>query len=289
MFGTCLTRKGLLICVLMLTGLMAAAQGSDSAHFVKAAWKKERLGRGVKLVMHSFQDKDLFGSNQFIVYAVIKGAGKKRGFNIAAAPKLLKPVSVFAQESGAEVAVNGNFFNIKEGGSVDYVKVNNRVISENLVGTNEKMTAHQRSAVVIKDGKLSIVQGGEEPGWPDALAATSVLANGPLLVQDAADLAIAGSAFSQNRHPRTAVGVTRKGAVILLVADGRSANAAGLSLDELRKVMRWLNCVAVINFDGGGSSTLWTRKKGVVNHPSDNKEWDHKGERAVANILFYSR
>ncbi|MGJ7033410.1 phosphodiester glycosidase family protein [Niabella hirudinis] len=49
------------------------------------------------------------------------------------------------------------------------------------------------------------------------------------------------------------------------------------------------HCISIINFDGGGSSTLWTRKRGVINHPSDNKKWDHAGERSVANVLYYSK
>lgn len=289
MYRACSFRSRLLIFILILMGLTATAQEPDSVRFVKAAWKKERLGRGVKLVKHQFQNKELFASNQFIVYAAIKGSGKKGRFNIAADRKLLKPVSVFAREAGALVAINGNFFNTKEGGSVDYVKVDGLVVNENLVGSKGKMSVHQKAAVTIQNGKPTIVQGGAQPNWPDQLPATSVLANGPLLVHNDAEVATDRSSFSQNRHPRTAAGITRNGTVILLVADGRSANAAGLSLEELRKIMRWLNCVAVINFDGGGSSTLWTRKKGVVNHPSDNKKWDHEGERSVANILFYKK
>lgn len=75
----------------------------------------------------------------------------------------------------------------------------------------------------------------------------------------------------------------------MLVADGRNANAEGMSLFELTKIMRWLGCVSAINFDGGGSSTLWTAKEGVVNYPTDNRNWDHEGERKVANILYFKR
>ncbi|WP_157557834.1 phosphodiester glycosidase family protein [Niabella aurantiaca] len=289
MFTAGTTRKGFLFFCFIMTGLMAVAQDADSVRFVKARWKKERIGRGTKLVTHHFRDKDLFMANQFIAYAVVKNHGRKRGFHIAAEKKLLKPVSVFAKEAGALVAINGNFFNTKEGGSVDYVRVDGRVLSGNLVNARGKMSVHQKAAVVIQDGKLAIVEGGARPGWPDSVPAASVLANGPLLLQNAADAPVDPSAFSKNRHPRTAVGITKKGAVILLVADGRSPEAAGLSLEELRKLMRWLHCVAAINFDGGGSTTLWTQKRGVINHPSDNKKWDHKGERAVANALFYSR
>ncbi|MCF3111874.1 phosphodiester glycosidase family protein [Niabella sp. CC-SYL272] len=289
MFTGCIARKGAFLLLLTMGFLMAAAQDMDSVQFVKAAWKKERLGAGVQLYTRQFTDKALFASNQFIVYAVIKNRGRKKRFHIAAEKKMLKPVSVFAREANAIVAVNGNFFNTKDGGSVDYVKTDGRLISENLVGGGGKLSAHQRSAIAIKRGKLSIVAGNDKADWPDAIAASSVMANGPLLTLDAVDQVMDASAFSRNRHPRTAVGLTKRGKVILLVADGRYTNAAGLSLGELQKIMRWLNCSSAINFDGGGSSTLWTRKRGVVNHPSDNKKWDHEGERPVANVLYYSK
>jgi exopolysaccharide biosynthesis protein len=41
-----------------------------------------------------------------------------------------------------------------------------------------------------------------------------------------------------------------------------------------------------MNFDGGGSSTLWTKEYGVINHPYDNKVFDHKGERKVPNAII---
>jgi exopolysaccharide biosynthesis protein len=40
-----------------------------------------------------------------------------------------------------------------------------------------------------------------------------------------------------------------------------------------------------LNLDGGGSSTLWTRSAGVLNHPSDNGRFDHFGQRVVPNII----
>jgi len=44
-----------------------------------------------------------------------------------------------------------------------------------------------------------------------------------------------------------------------------------------------------MNLDGGGSSTLYVNgatETGVVNHPSDNKKFDHLGQRPVANIIY---
>ena len=42
----------------------------------------------------------------------------------------------------------------------------------------------------------------------------------------------------------------------------------------------------IYNLDGGGSSTLWIKESGVLNHPSDNGKFDNKGERRVANSII---
>lgn len=36
---------------------------------------------------------------------------------------------------------------------------------------------------------------------------------------------------------------------------------------------------------GVGSSSLWTPSTGVINHPCDNKKWDHEGERKDPTIF----
>jgi exopolysaccharide biosynthesis protein len=43
-----------------------------------------------------------------------------------------------------------------------------------------------------------------------------------------------------------------------------------------------------MNLDGGGSAAMWIKgkpHKGIVSHPSDNKAFDHLGERAIANAI----
>jgi len=285
----CIIKRILLSVLFACSIVFAFAQDADSIHFVNHTFKKERVGKGVMLVSGQFADKDLFGSNQYISYIVIKNKKRKNGFAIEADPKILKTVPEFAAGVDAIAAINGNFFNVKEGGATDYVKQNGIDINQNVIGKNGQLSERQQAAVVLEKGKLKIVKGSRDSNWVHALAAPSVMVSGPLLVFNGANEPLDGSAFTKNRHPRSATGVTKNGRVLLLVADGRNMNAAGLSLPELAKVMRWLGCRDAINFDGGGSSTLWTRSRGVVNHPSDNKKWDHEGVRKVANILYFRR
>lgn len=76
---------------------------------------------------------------------------------------------------------------------------------------------------------------------------------------------------------------------MLLTLDGRTDQAAGMTLLQLTDLMILLHCRDAVNLDGGGSTTMWINGKpfsGVVNMPCDNKTFDHEGERAVSDILI---
>jgi hypothetical protein len=89
--------------------------------------------------------------------------------------------------------------------------------------------------------------------------------------------------FGERRHPRTAIGWTPDGRLLLVVVDGRQLPASdGMSLPELAWLFRRLGASHALNLDGGGSSAMVLRGT-VVNRPSDPQ-----GERAVGNILALS-
>jgi hypothetical protein len=81
------------------------------------------------------------------------------------------------------------------------------------------------------------------------------------------------------RHPRTAVGRTPQGEVLLLTIDGRRAGwSTGVSAPELVEVFRALGAADAVNLDGGGSTTM-TVAGAVRNRPSE-------AGRGVPDALF---
>ena len=85
-----------------------------------------------------------------------------------------------------------------------------------------------------------------------------------------------------NKDPRTAIGLTLDGKLILIVADGRTNESAGLSFRELGYIFEEFGTKTAINLDGGGSSALWIKDR-IVNVPIDRGEPGR--ERWVANHL----
>ena len=83
------------------------------------------------------------------------------------------------------------------------------------------------------------------------------------------------------------MGWDENGMVYMVVVDGRfPGQADGMSILELAAVTRILGLKDAINLDGGGSSTLWTDKTGIINFPYDNRKFDHEGARKVPNIVI---
>lgn len=78
--------------------------------------------------------------------------------------------------------------------------------------------------------------------------------------------------FSGTRAPRSAVGATRDGHMLLVAIDGRRPPLNhGATLTEMASLMRELGCVNAVNLDGGGSTQMWVSGK-IVNTPSDGRE-----------------
>lgn len=259
---------------------------------VNALWKNTRLAENVVLKTHHFNEKELFKSNENISYIEVTPKKHAAGFDLGYEKQILKTTSNFAHEKKALAAINGSFFDVKNGGSVDFLKYADTIITENRLEKGGKRARHQQSAIAITKGKLTIEQWNGKPDWEKQLSAAHVLLSGPMLVFKGRDQLLDTTSFTKARHPRSAVGIKENGRIILITVDGRNDQSAGMSLEELKKTLLWLGCKTALNLDGGGSTTLWVEgegSKGVVNFPSDNKLWDHEGERKVANVLFITK
>ncbi len=287
-----------------------AQQAKDSLTFVNAKWSVEEVAKGITLKQFHFTGEDkIFDSHQYISIIEINSKKAKGRFALASDPGKITPTSKFAKDSGAVVAMNGTFYNMKVPyNCVCYFKK----FGVEEFANNEKMAQRDNGAVAIsKKGKIKVVPGdAKELGnvladqtWARAIDAHSVMTSGPMLMYGGKDARLDENSFNRNRHPRSAVAV-KGNTVYLITVDGRSADhAQGVSLWELTAIMHYLGVEDAINLDGGGSTTLYvadpagdpvrdatdesTSGNGVVNHPSDNKKFDNGGERRVVNSLLF--
>jgi len=301
--------KQALISTLLLLAIGVQAQ-SDSVAVTKAQWKEKKVARGVKL-KHYWFDHSLFGASQNITILEVKMNGSNR-IDVVADPKVLKLTSSFGREANAIAGVNGTYFNMKNGGSSWYVRVDGRTVDSNWVVRKER-NFRERCALVCNGDRLSIEAWDGTAGWEKQLQGEDVMASGPLMLLNKQRIPNDTVKFNTDRHPRTAVAV-KGNRLLLITVDGRNNKAAGMSIPELASFVKWLGADDAMNLDGGGSTTMWVAgfpDGGIINHPSDNKKmttsaqykpgmdldnlapdmeiWDHGGERPVANVLLISK
>jgi len=116
-------------------------------------------------------------------------------------------------------------------------------------------------------------------GFPNVFDAVG---GNPVLVQDGrivrGNVQGSGPFFAPN--PRTGVGRTSDGHLLLVVVDGRQPGySGGMTLAEFAQLFVDLGADRALNLDGGGSSTVWVNGW-VRNRPSDGHE------RPVADALL---
>ncbi len=281
---------------LLLFSKLCFAQ-NDSLVISKAAWQTTDLGNKITWKSIHFKQNELFKANQSINVLEIPLKSRKLKFSFAVADsmkkdnktkRLLLPTSRLAANNDALVAVNAGFFDIKNGGAVDFVKIGG-VVTDTVRLPN---AFHSMAGIVINKNKVKIIKGSEQVGWERGLKENDVLLTGPLLRYDNFTENLPKNAFNDNRHPRTCACVTNDRKLLLITVDGRTPQAFGMTLAELSFLAKTLNCKDAINFDGGGSTTMYIKgqpENGVVNYPCDNKLFDHAGERSVSNIFYMKR
>ena len=264
---------------------------SDSAAFVHGPWLSEKVD-GLVLRRCHFKDKSLFASNQQILVWELAPTADFT-LRLAYGPERTK-TSDMARKQHAVAAVNGSFFDMDRHHPVLFLRVDGEDVGQTSQGEAQlALDDYQFGTLAMEHDSVFILKTDTVPQWEEGLPYPNLMTARPLLLFDGETLPLREDlGFVSDRHNRTAVGVRPDGTVLLVVVDGRASEAAGMSLQELQRVMRWLGCHTALNLDGGGSATFYADLRGnhgVLNCPSDNGRFDHEGERTVSNAVLIVR
>ena len=199
-------------------------------------------------------------------------AGDAYGTNIT------ETTSAIAEDNGAILAINGDYYGFRDTGIV----IRNGVVYRD-EGAREGLAFYLDGTVEVYD---------ETTTTADELVADGVwntLSFGPALVADGAAIAGIedvevdtnfGNHSIQGEQPRTAVGVIDENHLVFVVVDGRAEGySRGVTMTELAEIMISLGAETAYNVDGGGSSTMYFDGE-VINQPSNG------GERGTSDILY---
>ena len=302
------------LCAMMVTSALYAQnydRVADSTAFVNAEWKVTDLDKGAQA---KYAQVSMFNSVQSI--SVIKYPAKKFKTEILHRPgETAGTPSALGKELGAAFVMNGGYFHVKERIPSVFFKKDKQTL-----GYTHPTELYRVDGIFgFKDNKgrkMEIVHCNDSLKYASVTQKMkSAMATGPLLILDE-EIVVpelmgdkadgdnvaamkaeqkAGSKirthytsaqFYDRRHPRTAIGTDDSGNIYLVVIDGRfKGQADGASIYETAFICHLLGMTDAINLDGGGSSALWARETGVINHPRDNRKFDHDGERSVPNLI----
>lgn len=229
----------------------------------------------VKLKQERIADTDVyFVDIQLNSIQYLKAAFAKNTYG----RNINEPTSKIAEEHGAIVAINGDFYGFRDYG---YVIRNGVLYRSNYKNDTEQVFA------IYDDGRcetflskdISAQQLMDNGAIQMLSFGPALVENGVVTVQesDPDDLeTIAG------RNPRTAIGMIEPLHYVFVVVDGRTRESVGYTFYELANVMLDYGCIEAYNLDGGGSSTLYFNGK-VINTPTDGIT---VGEREVSDIVY---
>jgi hypothetical protein len=108
----------------------------------------------------------------------------------------------------------------------------------------------------------------------------TLISNGFIRITNEEERMFTGKAI-HDRHPRTAMGYTATGELIILSVQGRFPGLAeGATLVQEATILKELGCFEALNLDGGGSSCLLINGKETIT-PSDRA-----GQRPVPAVFM---
>lgn len=198
-------------------------------------------------------------ANQILLVRV-KGSGYRGVLAVAKDPSRLSVqnsanlgssgqyAGVIAENNGGVLAMTGSSF-IDEGGVG-----NGGILAGYCMSNGEGRGTHfgwsYKRIELREDNYFYIVDAQSEvhPSTTDAVEFT------PALVVDGEILPTPGW---DSLNPRTVIGQSDKGEILMMVIEGRLIDSLGISVEDCGPILERHNCMQAMNLDGGTSAILW--------------------------------
>lgn len=191
--------------------------------------------------------------------------------------KKTNKTSTMAKNSNAIVAINGDYYNNREGGYIvrqgqTYRKKPSNSLDMLLIDENGdfhvlvKSNKEQLTALLQSDAKI-----------------VNAFTFGPALIVDGVVQALPESyPFDIRRpNPRAAIGQTGPLEYVMVVVDGRREDSPGAKVEEIASFMAELGCTQAFNLDGGNSATM------IFNNNFYSRKTENS-ERSVSDIIYFA-
>ncbi|MHB8074740.1 phosphodiester glycosidase family protein [Desulfosporosinus fructosivorans] len=167
-----------------------------------------------------------------------------------------------AKENGAVAVINGGAFDDPQGNGnggqpLGILISDDKILYKAPVSAFDIIGLNNDNVLVLGHYTLNQIK---QMGIRDAVSFS------PFLVIDGKP-AITHGDGGWGIAPRTAIGQTRDGSILMLVIDGRQIGSIGATLKDVQDIMLEYGAYNVANLDGGASAVLYYNGE-IVNHPS---------------------
>ena len=247
------------------------------------------ISEGVYYEQHKIDT--LFGKRQLIHITLYKPSVSSLKMEITEPSSTSKfgKTSAIASAADAKFAINGSFFN-GDGNPSFWLKINDKVVN----ATGGPDTERGEGVFYIDNNNMPHISYRPTSFTAINAAAKFGFGCGPMLLVDGEEQPNGDPSWNGATRARTAIGIRPNGEIIFAVVDetlapDATAIAAGITVQQMAKLLKRLGCTNAINFDGGGSSTMYIKDLGVVSYPSDgssDNSMQSNRERLVTNTLI---
>ena len=175
--------------------------------------------------------------------------------------------SRFAKAIGAQVAINGGFWELLSKKPMGWV------ISAGRPWKDLALSDRLGFLAFTKENKAWIQPPGSYPK-PSPSDGYMVISGMPLIVDKGAPGKVRGCGYICMEHPRSAAGISQDGwTLILAVSEGRIEGIKSTKPRAMAEFLIDLGAYQALQLDGGGSSSLYVESLGgMLNAPAEGKE-----------------
>lgn len=283
-----------LIVVSLMIGLFLCRTGlaADFPAVFPEAWKTnamrekvtQELAPGVNYYHYHFDD--LEGQPVSVYYVIVDWEQADVKLKLSQVSRGVKTVAAQVADKHPIAAINGAYFKWKSEATGKVSPYYPIKVDGTLHLPDDSYDV--ASAIVFNENEFpKIVKQDEIEPYANAIMGYTVWKDGKFTLGGENHKYVLSGAT-----PHTGVGINAEtGIVAFMVVDGRfKKQAPGINLFGVGYLLGAVGCTDVVSIDGGGSSTMLIRtgkkKLELVNHPSDNKMFNHLGARAVQSCIY---
>lgn len=244
-------------------------------------------------VVHRTGTFTVFGATRRInVLDVTLNENNTLGIGVSASndPTTFRSTVAICNDYGAVAGINAGYFDMPGVTPKDpYIRINGAEVQAGTTGNvswyfvNASLLIHNNMALVRRneerDGILNLnLSAAAIP----VSAAQNIIVCGPLLLSNHLIEDLSMGSHNTSLAARTGLGVASSRRVIMVTVDAGNGST-GVTTLQLAKILQALGSQHAMNFDGGGSTTMYAQglgNNGLVNQPSGGVQ------RNVRSVIY---